>query len=107
MYTYKALVKQVSDGDTITVDIDLGFYTTLKDQKIRLLGIDAPEVRGHQRERGLFVRRKLADLILGKSVILKTFKDKKGKYGRWLAVVYYGRINVNGWLLKEGLVGRY
>ena len=46
MYEYRAFVRKVYDGDTITVDIDLGFDVVLKAQKIRLVRINAPEVRG-------------------------------------------------------------
>ena len=45
-YLYKAFVTDVYDGDTITVDIDLGFWTTLHKQKIRLYGINTPELKG-------------------------------------------------------------
>ena len=46
MYEYRAKVRGVYDADTITVDIDLGFGIIYTGQKLRLLGIDAPEVRG-------------------------------------------------------------
>lgn len=45
-YLYRAVVVRVVDGDTINVDIDLGFYVWIKKQRIRLFGIDTPEVRG-------------------------------------------------------------
>ena len=45
MYEYKAIVDRVVDGDTIDVDIDLGFSTTLTKQRVRLAGIDTPESR--------------------------------------------------------------
>ena len=44
LYKYKAYVKDVYDGDTITVDISLGFHVTMTDIKVRLVGIDTPEV---------------------------------------------------------------
>ena len=50
MYEYRAFVRKVYDGDTITVDIDLGFEVMLKNQKLRLYGINTPEVRGESRE---------------------------------------------------------
>ena len=53
MYEYKAIVKKVYDGDTITVDIDLGFGITFNDKSIRLSGIDTPEIRGEERLEGL------------------------------------------------------
>ena len=53
MYEYRAFVRRVYDGDTVTVDIDLGFDVVLRNQKIRLVRINAPEVRGVQRPEGL------------------------------------------------------
>ncbi len=106
MYTYRALVKKIYDGDTITVDIDLGLRVWLRGQKIRLLGIDAPEIRGAQRQLGLISKRHLSDLILGKTIVIKTYKDKKGKYGRWLGIVCYNNINVNGWMVSKGYAER-
>ena len=107
MYEYNAKVTKVYDGDTITVDFDLGFGIILRKQKIRLLGINAPEVRGEQREDGLKTRDELRKRILGKKVVIKTSKDKKGKYGRWLGEVFSKDENINQWLLSEGLAAEY
>ena len=96
------MVTEVYDGDTITVDIDLGFNIVLKDQKIRLLGVDTPELRGDEKEKGIAVRDELRKLILNKKIILKTDKDKKGKYGRWLGTVYLDKVNINSLLIKQG-----
>tara|TARA_Y100000996_G_scaffold323299_1_gene259378 strand:+ start:369 stop:707 length:339 start_codon:yes stop_codon:yes gene_type:complete len=106
MYEYRAYVRKVYDGDTITVDFDLGFGIVLKSQKIRLLRIDAPEVRGKERPEGLKSRDALRALIGNKWIKIKTYKDKKGKYGRWLADVFIEendtQLNVNDWLISEG-----
>ena len=107
MYEYRALVRKVYDGDTITVDIDLGFDMLLRNQKIRLLGINTPEVRGKERPEGLKSRDALRDKIGSKWVIIKTKKDKKGKYGRWLGTIFIEDENVNEWLIKEGLAEVY
>lgn len=88
MYTYKAKVISVYDADTMRVDIDLGFGVWLKNQSVRWLKIDAWEVRGDEREKGIIARDRVRELILDQEVILKTYKDDKGKYGRWLAEVY-------------------
>ena len=90
MYEYKARVTAVYDADTITVDIDLGFHIWARDEKIRLLAIDAPEVRGVERPEGLQSRDWLRERILGKDVILNTQKagSGKGKYGRWLGEIF-------------------
>lgn len=102
MYEYSAYVKSVYDGDTITVDIDLGFRVILHDQKIRLLGIDAPEVRGEERPEGLKARDFLRNMIEGHRVTLRTTRDKKGKYGRWLATVWLGTKDVNEEMILAG-----
>jgi len=107
LYIYKAVVTEVYDGDTITVSIDLGFSVTLKGQKIRLLGLNAPEVRGEQKELGLVTRDRLRQKILGRRVFLETHRDKKGKFGRWLGTIWLGEEDVNQWLLKEGLAKVY
>lgn len=104
MYEYKAFVKKVYDGDTVTVDIDLGFEVMLVNQKIRLYGINTPEVRGKSKEEGIKVRNLLKDKISNKWVTIKTHKDKKGKFGRWLADIYEinSELSINQWLLNEG-----
>ena len=109
MYEYRAYVRKVYDGDTITVDVDLGFDVVLKNQKIRLKGINTPEVRGSQREEGIKVRDIVRERIANKWVIIKTHKDKKGKYGRWIADVYEIEVeeSLNSWLLAEGYAEKY
>jgi len=91
MYEYKCNVVKVVDGDTVDVDIDLGFGVWLKDERVRMMGIDTPESRtSDQVEKlfGLAAKQKLKSL-LGKSPILKTQvnkdgEDMKGKFGRIL-----------------------
>ena len=102
MYEYTAKVIKVYDGDTITVDIDLGFGIMLKKQTLRLYGINTPEVRGESKEEGKRVRDLLRERILEKTIIIKTKKDKKGKYGRWLATIIFEEENINDWLITEG-----
>lgn len=107
MYEYRALVRKVYDGDTITVDIDLGFGIVLNAQKIRLIGINTPEVRGAEREEGLRSRDALRQKIGNKWIKVKTQKDKKGKYGRWLGEIWFEDKCINDWLLSEGLAMVY
>lgn len=88
LYTYKAHVISVIDGDTLDLDVDLGFNTHLR-ERFRLMGINAPEIRGAERERGLEAKLFVEALLpLGKEVLVHTFKDRKEKYGRWLANIY-------------------
>lgn len=110
LYTYKATVTKVYDGDTITVDIDLGFGVVMKGQSIRLLGIDAPELRGEERQDGLASRSFVADrLPIGSVILMKTVKDRKEKYGRYLATIYYGDnlVNLNEEIIANGYARLY
>ena len=102
-YTYKATIVSVYDGDTVTADIDLGFRVWIRDEKLRLSRINTPEVRGVQRPDGLISRDWLRDMILGKEVIIKTLKDKKGKYGRYIVEIYFDGQNINDLLVENGL----
>lgn len=107
LYTYKAQIVSVYDGDTVTADISLGFGIWMRGQKLRLLGIDTPELRGEERELGLVSRDALRERILDKEVLIKTHRDSKGKYGRWLAEIIIEGENVNNWLINEGLAKPY
>jgi len=111
-YTYNAKVIKVYDGDTFTVNIDLGFYLVWNEQVIRLARVNTPEVRGAEREEGLKVRDIVRDLILDKEVTIKTIKDKKGKYGRYLAEIEFeddngNLINLSNYLLENGLAEEF
>ncbi len=87
MYEYRARVLKVVDGDTIDFEIDVGFHLRLS-MRIRLRGVDTPEVRGPSREQGLaaaaFVR---SQLPVDSTVLVQTHKI--GKYGRYIADVRY------------------
>ena len=65
LYRYNARCTSVYDGDSITLDIDLGFKHWMLGQKIRLFGINTPEVRGSDRLDGLIARDRLRELIEG------------------------------------------
>jgi micrococcal nuclease len=97
---YNAHVLYVYDGDTITVDAELGF-TIHKEEKLRLARIDAPELRGDERPQGLESRDALRELIDGEDI---TFTDEgKGKYGRTIAEVFVqDTINISDWLVRNG-----
>ena len=107
LYHYRAIVRKVYDGDTCTVDIDLGLGCWIHDETIRLYRINAPEVRGVERPEGLRSRDFLRSQIKGKEVVLQTVKDKRGKYGRYLAEIWLkneggNSINVNDLLVQQG-----
>lgn len=107
LYHYIADIIDVYDGDTCTIDIDLGLHTWIKGEKIRLNRINAPELRGTERAKGLESRDFLRSLILNKKVIIETIKDKKEKYGRYLAEIWLedenGKFNnINDEMVKNG-----
>lgn len=105
-YYYKATITEAYDGDTVTAIVDLGFNISSK-IKLRLLGIDTPEIRGEERPEGLIARDYVRDLLLNKEVMIETFKDRTGKYGRMLATIYIDGININEHLVKEGYAEIY
>ena len=110
MYTYKAYVRSIYDGDTIRVDIDLGFGIILSDQSLRLLGLDTPEIRGEERTQGLISRNFVVERIpVGSYITITTVKDRKEKFGRYLATVFYGddMKNLNEELLQNGMAKPY
>jgi micrococcal nuclease len=101
MYTYRAKIISVYDGDTVTALVDLGFGITNK-IKIRLKGINTPELRGAERPRGLVSRDFLREKILDKDIIVETFRDKKGKYGRYIGTLWLDEENINELLVEQG-----
>ena len=101
-YAYRATITDVYDGDTVTADVDLGFSTWRRGERLRLFGIDAPEVRGADRQRGLVARDALRERVMDRDVVVCTIKDRTGKYGRYLAEIWLGEENVNDWLVASG-----
>jgi len=91
MYDYKCKIVKVVDGDTVDVDIDLGFGVWMRDERVRIMGIDTPESRTRdlvEKKFGLAAKERLKGL-LGKTSVLRTQvsksgEDMKGKFGRIL-----------------------
>jgi len=107
IYQYAAEITEVYDGDSVTAEIDLGFNTWRRGEKLRLNGIDAPEVRGPSRAAGFAARDALASRIQGKQVTICTIKDKQEKFGRYLAEIYLGDELVNEWMVQSGFAKAY
>lgn len=100
-YIRKAVVKRIVDGDTIVVDVDLGFSTTLQ-QVVRLAGINAPEVVGADKAAGLASKAWLENLIPpGTTVTVQTVKPRE-KYGRYLATVLIDGLYVHDLIVAAG-----
>jgi micrococcal nuclease len=91
MYEYKCKVVRVIDGDTVDVDIDLGFGVWLRKERVRIMGIDTPESRTRdkvEKKFGLASKAKLKELLKNGSIlktqVSKKGEDMKGKFGRIL-----------------------
>jgi len=103
-YWYECTSVHVVDGDTIDCEtVDLGFDIRLHKQRFRLYAINATETRGSERPEGLKTKEWLMDRIQGKDIILKSIKDGRGKYGRLLAIIYDGEVDLNAEMVKLGL----
>ena len=119
MYEYRARIDRVIDGDTVDVDIELGFGIVLTDERVRIMGIDTPESRTSDKVEkifGLASKERLKEL-LGKEAILKTEinkdgEDMKGKFGRvlgdFLVEEWEGQVQkVTDILIEEGHAVKY
>ena len=111
MYTYSAELLKVIDGDTIEVDFDLGFGVWLRNQRIRLAGIDTPESRTTIKEekiRGELSKAKLKEILAGKCLTITTVLDTNEKFGRILGFVTNELgVNVNNWLINNNYAVTY
>ena len=91
MYEYRCKVLKVVDGDTVDVDIELGFGIVLTDERVRIMGIDTPESRTSDKVEDLFgeaakarVKELMKETAVLKTQIAKDGEDMKGKFGRVL-----------------------
>jgi micrococcal nuclease len=117
MHTYKCTILRVVDGDTIDVDIDLGFGVWNRGERIRVLGIDTPETRTRdltEKVYGNLAKNFVKDYLpVGSTQILQTEKDSTGKFGRILGkfLVYYGvtdsQMHLGDIMIREHLAVKY
>ena len=110
MYEYNCKIVRVVDGDTVDVDIDLGFDTWKCGERIRLYGVDTPECRTRDAEEkaaGLLAKEFVEDTLhVGGTYTLTT--REKGKFGRYLGVIMLSdRTSVNAALVSENLAVPY
>ena len=109
MYEYRVEIKKVVDGDTVDVDIDLGFGIWMRNERIRLMGIDTPESRTRDLEEkkyGLAAKKFLQNMLDDEGgIILKTDKDAEGKFGRILGTFYrttnYADQSINDYMVEK------
>lgn len=103
-YVYNATVVRWVDGDTADLDIDFGRHIH-QTVRCRLLGIDTPE-RGHVNWAEASANAK-RDAPAGSRVVVATELDRDDKYGRLLATIYVGELNINQDQIDDGLAVPY
>jgi micrococcal nuclease len=111
VYEYRCKVTRVVDGDTVDVDIDLGFGVWMHKERVRLYGIDTPESRTRDLEEkkyGLLAKEQIKSFMpVGSMQTLVTVKDKAGKFGRILGkfLIYDkktdAQMTINDWMIRE------
>ena len=105
MYEYKCKVTRVVDGDTVDIDIDLGFGVWLHKERVRIYGIDTPESRTRdkiEKRFGLLAKEFVKQFVKGSSIILRTQKyDAKGKFGRILGDIIVDNKSLSDTMIQE------
>ena len=108
MYEYRCKITRVVDGDTVDVDIDLGFGVWLHKERVRIYGIDTPESRTRDLEEkkyGLAAKEFVKEFVRdkgGSNIVLRTRKyDAKGKFGRILGDIIVDNVSMSETMIKE------
>ena len=109
MYEYRVKIVKIVDGDTVDVDIDLGFGVWLKKERIRMFGIDTPESSTRdldEKKYGLMAKDYITRLLDDEGgIVLKTHKDAEGKYGRILGELWrttdFADTSINDLMIKN------
>ena len=105
MYEYNVKIVKVIDGDTVDVDIDLGFGVWLHKERVRIYGIDTPESRTRDKEEkkyGLMAKEFVKQFVKGDSIKLTTQKyDAKGKFGRILGDIIVDNKSLSDTMIQE------
>lgn len=99
-YAYRATVVSVTDGDSLVLDVDLGFYATMR-LRFRLMGYNAPETRGPERELGQAAADALA-IMLPRGTQVEVCTHKGDSFGRWLADVAWDGVDLVEALISAG-----
>tara|TARA_R110001592_G_scaffold332842_1_gene616431 strand:- start:2279 stop:2686 length:408 start_codon:yes stop_codon:yes gene_type:complete len=110
MYQYNCKIRRVVDGDTVDVDVDLGFGTWRCSERIRLFGVDTPECRTRdatEKAAGFLAKEFVEDALhVGGTYKLET--KEKGKFGRFLGIIYLTeKTSINETLISENLAVAY
>lgn len=114
MYEYSCKINKVLDGDTVDINLDLGFNIVLANQRVRMAGIDTPESRttnAEEKVRGLLSKKKLTEkLNSSKWCKIRTFKSDNNddKFGRILGeFILDDGTNLNCWMIENNYAVAY
>ena len=105
-WLFRPVSRRAYDGDTLLdLVLDLGFGVRIQ-VKSRLKGINAPEVRGPEKQKGLetklFLGHALEKAFLSQQLLIESHRDQ-GKFGRWLITIWDGDVNLNKLMVEKGL----
>lgn len=111
IYEYFARLDRIVDGDTVWLNVDLGFRSSIR-VDFRLYGINTPELVGATRTAALAARAELERLLaLGPLTVTTHKPEPTDKYGRWLATIIVhtktGPLSVNEALVSGGFAVKY
>ena len=111
MHEYKCKILRIVDGDTVDVDIDLGFGVWLHKERVRMMGIDTHESRTSDKEEKVYCmlyKNFVKDTLpIGSMQILRTHKDKTGKFGRILGDFLIENKSLGDIMVDKSLAVRY
>jgi micrococcal nuclease len=116
LYWYKARVVRVVDGDTVKLDVDVGLNMSRR-LDVRLKDVDTPEIFGVSKEseeyaKGMAAKKFVEERLADKSVWVHTFKDRTGKFGRYIGDIFFQdedgkHVSISKLLLEDGLAEEY
>jgi len=111
VYEYKATIKRIIDGDTVVVDIDLGFNMVMKDEHIRLYFIDTPETRSSdlvEKHFGLLAKDYVSGLLtVGTDYVFHSkYFEQNDKYGRIAGDFKVYDAKTDSWLMLTEMLLR-
>lgn len=103
---HRCIVTKVADGDTIRIDATLGLGVELRHEPVRLLAIQAPELKGPEKWQAQEARRALSGMVLSRWCLLHCPDNDRDRYGRWLGYLWRPSAGdllcINTWLVANG-----
>ncbi|MDD3793066.1 MAG: thermonuclease family protein [Candidatus Bathyarchaeota archaeon] len=101
-YSYIGYVTEIINGDSFLASIDIGLDIILTNRRIKLNGVEAPQLIGDDADAGIVAKDVLKELIFNKKVLLKIYKNVTDEYGRYIADVFFNDVFVNEYMVTNG-----